>query len=151
MVEEKLHIPVMLHEVIDYLNPRPGQIIVDATLGTGGHSQEILKRITPGGRLIGIDRDEDSLAVCRKRFSEFAGSYELVQANFVDLDQVLGEQEMTSIRNTESQIGSANLPSLTTTTGASPTGNINGTIVDQKTKDIFARASALASLGNPFA
>lgn len=89
MVEEKLHIPVMLHEVIDYLDPSPGQIIVDATLGTGGHSLEILKKIIPGGRLIGIDRDEDSLAICRQRFSEFSGSYELVHANFVDLDQVL--------------------------------------------------------------
>ena len=72
-------------------------------------------------------------------------------AKLADYKRILGEQEMTSIRNTESQIGSANLPSLTTTTGASPAGNINGTIVDQKTKDIFARASALASLGNPFA
>ncbi|MFA6130031.1 MAG: 16S rRNA (cytosine(1402)-N(4))-methyltransferase RsmH [Candidatus Omnitrophota bacterium] len=89
MIEEKLHIPVMLSEVIDYLDPKPGQIIVDATLGTGGHSLEILKRITPGGRLIGIDRDEDSLAVCRQRLSEFSGSYEFVHANFVDVDQVL--------------------------------------------------------------
>jgi len=90
VVEEKLHIPVMLSEVIDYLDLKPGQIIVDATLGTGGHSLEILKRITPGGRLIGIDRDEDSLAVCRQRLSEFSGSCEFVHANFVDLDQVLG-------------------------------------------------------------
>jgi len=52
-----LHIPVMLHEVIDYLDLKPGQTIVDATLGTGGHSLEILKRITPHGNLIGIDRD----------------------------------------------------------------------------------------------
>lgn len=90
MAEEKLHIPVMLPEVIDYLDLKPGQIIVDATLGTGGHSLEILKRITPGGRLIGIDRDEDSLAVCRQRLSAFSGSCEFVHANFVDLDQVLG-------------------------------------------------------------
>jgi len=89
VLEEKLHIPVMLREVIDYLDPKPGQIIVDATLGTGGHSQEILKRITPGGRLIGIDRDEDSLAICRQRFSEFNGSFELVHGNFVDLDQIM--------------------------------------------------------------
>jgi len=89
VVEEKLHIPVMLHEVIDHLALAPGQIIVDATAGTGGHSLEILKRITPGGRLIGLDRDENSLAVCRQRLSEFGGSYELVHANFVDLDQVL--------------------------------------------------------------
>jgi len=90
VIEEKLHIPVMLREVIDYLDPRPGQIIVDATLGTGGHSLEILKRIIPGGRLIGIDRDEDSLAVCRQRLSEFSGSCEFVHANFADVDQVLG-------------------------------------------------------------
>ena len=89
MAEEKLHIPVMLREVIDYLNPRPGKIIVDATLGTGGHSFEILKRITPGGKLIGIDRDEDSLAICRKRLSEFSSSCEFVHGNFVDLDQIL--------------------------------------------------------------
>ncbi|MDD5561183.1 MAG: 16S rRNA (cytosine(1402)-N(4))-methyltransferase RsmH [Candidatus Omnitrophica bacterium] len=90
MVEEKLHIPVMLREIIDYLDPKPGQIIVDATLGTGGHGFEILKKIVPGGRLVGIDRDEDSLAICRERFNEFTGSYELVHANFVDLDKVLG-------------------------------------------------------------
>jgi len=89
VAEEKLHIPVMLREVIDYLNPRPGKIIVDATLGTGGHSFEILKRITPGGKLIGIDRDEDSLAICRKRLSEFSSSCEFVHGNFVDLDQIL--------------------------------------------------------------
>ena len=89
MLEEKLHIPVMLPEVLEYLKLAPGQTIVDATLGTGGHSLEILKRITPGGRLIGIDRDEDSLAICRQRLSQFQGSFELVHANFVDLDQVL--------------------------------------------------------------
>ncbi len=87
--EEKFHIPAMLHEAIDYLSLSPGQLIVDATIGTGGHSLEILKRITPGGKLIGIDRDEDSLNVCRERLSDFNGSFELVHASFVDLDQVL--------------------------------------------------------------
>jgi len=89
VAEETLHIPVMSYEVIDYLSLAPGKIIVDATMGTGGHSLEILKRITPAGKLIGIDRDEDSLAICRKRLSEFAGNCEFVHANFVDLDQVL--------------------------------------------------------------
>ena len=55
----------------------------------GGHALEILKRITPGGKLIGIDRDEDSLAICRKRLSEFSSSCEFVHGNFVDLDQIL--------------------------------------------------------------
>jgi 16S rRNA (cytosine1402-N4)-methyltransferase len=89
--EVNFHIPAMLHEVVDHLALMPGQLIVDATLGTGGHSLEILKRITPGGKLIGIDRDEDSLNICRQRLSDFNGSFELVHANFVDLDQVLGK------------------------------------------------------------
>ncbi len=91
MLEEKFHIPAMSREVIDYLKLKPGQVIVDATLGTGGHSLEILKSISPGGKLIGIDRDEDSLNVCRGRLSDFNSSLELVHANFVDLDQVLAK------------------------------------------------------------
>jgi 16S rRNA (cytosine1402-N4)-methyltransferase len=89
MLEEKLHVPVMLQEVLDYLKLTPGQIIVDATMGTGGHSLGILKRITPGGRLIGIDRDENSLNICRQRLAEFKGNTEFVHANFADVDQVL--------------------------------------------------------------
>jgi len=89
MLEEKLHVPVMLQEVLDYLKLAPGQTIVDATLGTGGHSLEILKRITPGGRLVGIDRDENSLEICRQRLAQFKDNLSLVHANFSDLDQVL--------------------------------------------------------------
>jgi len=91
VLEEKFHIPAMLHEVIDYLLLKPGQVIVDATIGTGGHSFEILKSISPGGKLIGIDRDEESLNVCRGRLSDFNSSLELVHANFVDLDEALAK------------------------------------------------------------
>ena len=97
MLEGALHVPVMLQEVLDYLKLAPGQIIVDATLGTGGHSLEILKRITPGGRLIGIDRDENSLAICRQRLIEFKESTEFVHANFADLDQVLANLGLEKI------------------------------------------------------
>lgn len=97
MLEAPLHIPVMLAEVIEYLKLAPGQTIVDATAGTGGHSLEILKRITPGGRLIGIDRDEDSLEICRERLSEFKDACEFVQANFSDLDRVLARLGIDSI------------------------------------------------------
>jgi 16S rRNA (cytosine1402-N4)-methyltransferase len=89
MLQDALHVPVMLQEVLDFLKLAPGQIIVDATLGTGGHAVEILKRITPQGRLIGIDRDENSLAICRQRLVEFKDSIEFVHANFTDLKQVL--------------------------------------------------------------
>ncbi len=97
MVETSLHVPVMLSEVIDYLKLAPGQVIVDATVGCGGHSLEILKKITPGGRLIGLDRDEESLDVCRRNLSEFKDSFELVHANFSDIDQVLEKQNIKNI------------------------------------------------------
>ena len=55
------HMPVMQKEALDLLRCRPGGIYVDATVGLGGHAQGILERIRPGGLLIGIDRDKESL------------------------------------------------------------------------------------------
>ncbi len=88
-MEQKFHIPVMLGEVIDYLNLAPGKIIVDATIGTGGHSKAIAERIIPGGRLIGIDRDEDSLAIARERLVDFGSTCEFVHGSFSDIDKIL--------------------------------------------------------------
>jgi 16S rRNA (cytosine1402-N4)-methyltransferase len=97
VMEERVHSPVMLAEVLEYLNPRPGQLIVDATLGMGGHSREILKRIAPGGRLIGIDRDEESLAQARSNLSDYASSCEFAYGNFSDLDTILKNLNIESI------------------------------------------------------
>lgn len=97
VAEEKFHIPVMLGEVVDYLNLGPGKVIVDATIGTGGHSKEILKRIMPGGRLIGIDRDEESLAVARERLSANSSACEFVYGNFIDLDAILKDLNIKKI------------------------------------------------------
>lgn len=85
----RLHIPVMLDEVIDHLNLKSGQTIVDATIGTGGHSEEILKRISPGGRLVGIDRDEDSLKIAKDRLKGSAAHCDFVHGNFSDIDTIL--------------------------------------------------------------
>lgn len=85
----KFHIPVMLNEAINYLNLSPGKIAVDTTMGTGGHSKAILERILPGGRLIGIDRDAESLAVSRERLREFSGSCDFIHGNFADIDTIL--------------------------------------------------------------
>ena len=62
------HTPVFLNEVIKYLNLREGSVIVDATIGTGGHSMEIAKRIAPNGVLIGIDQDESFLETLISNF-----------------------------------------------------------------------------------
>src|SRR5262249_25130725 len=51
------HRPIMVSEILEVLGPKPGEIAVDCTLGYGGHAQEILARVQPGGRLIGLDTD----------------------------------------------------------------------------------------------
>lgn len=89
MLNTKFHTPVMLREVLDYLDLRPGMTIVDATLGTAGHAEKILERILPGGGFIGIDRDEESLSIARERLSGFGSACKFVHGNFVDIDKFL--------------------------------------------------------------
>ena len=88
---KKFHLPVMFKEVVEHLNLKPGKVIVDATLGTGGHSLEILKHILPGGRLIGIDRDRESLEIAGQRLSDFKEAVDLVCADFRNIDSILAE------------------------------------------------------------
>lgn len=83
------HIPVMCREVVEYLKLRPGLTIVDATIGTAGHAMEILEKITPGGRLIGIDRDADSLLIAGERLKGFNQDVDLVHADFRSIDKIL--------------------------------------------------------------
>jgi len=79
----------MLKEIVERLNLQPGKIIVEATLGTGGHCLEILKHILPGGRLIGIDRDKESLEIAGRRLDEFKEAVSLVYADFRNIDSVI--------------------------------------------------------------
>src|SRR5260370_13773078 len=64
------HVPVLLEEVLEYLNVRPGGVICDATLGLAGHSSEIAKRLGGRGRLIGFDRDPEAMEVAKARLEE---------------------------------------------------------------------------------
>jgi len=79
----------MLDEVLNYLALKPGMVIVDATIGMAGHSQAILESILPAGRLIGIDRDQESLALARERLHNFADACEFVYGNFMDIDNIM--------------------------------------------------------------
>jgi len=89
MEERFSHSPVLLKEVIGFLNPAPGDLIIDATIGGAGHAEEILRRIIPGGMLIGIDRDEESLRIASERLKPFEGSFKLVNKNFTHIEQIL--------------------------------------------------------------
>jgi 16S rRNA (cytosine1402-N4)-methyltransferase len=64
------HVPVLLEEVLEYLNVRPGGVICDATLGLAGHSSEIAKRLGGRGKLIGFDRDPEAMAAAQVRLEE---------------------------------------------------------------------------------
>ena len=83
------HLSVLPDEVIQYLNPRPGGIYLDGTLGGGGHAGQILVRCTPGGMLIGIDQDQEALQAAGRRLAEFGTSARLVHGNFGELGQHL--------------------------------------------------------------
>jgi 16S rRNA (cytosine1402-N4)-methyltransferase len=87
----------MLDDVLGYLNLKPGKIIVDATAGTGGHSLEILKRILPGGQLICIDRDEESLRLAGERLNQYSENCSFVSANFADIDTVLKDLKIKKV------------------------------------------------------
>ena len=63
-----MHIPVLLKESTELLNPKPGDTILDATINGGGHSEEILKIIGEKGRLIGIDQDGEVLNKLREKW-----------------------------------------------------------------------------------
>ncbi len=91
------HTPVMVDEVISYLKLLPGKVIVDCTLGEGGHSEGILRKIAPGGHLIGIDQDDDALSITRLRLSRFDGAFTLVQANFQNLRDVLRKLDVRGV------------------------------------------------------
>ena len=64
------HVPVLLDEVLQYLNVRPGGVIADATVGLGGHSSEIAKRLGARGRLICFDRDQQAMELAKARMEE---------------------------------------------------------------------------------
>ena len=82
------HIPVLLNEVLEALNPQPGEVYADGTLGGGGHSGEILKRMGETGTLYGIDRDEAAIAAATERLKIYPG-FHAVHGNFHDVKELL--------------------------------------------------------------
>src|ERR1051326_1530412 len=88
-VPESGHEPVLLAEVLEQLNPRPGQVVVDCTLGRGGHAGQIVKRLSPGGTLVGIDADPRNLEFAGTQISASDAVVRLFHANFAELDDVL--------------------------------------------------------------
>lgn len=87
----------MIEEVISSLSLKHGAVVVDATVGGGGHSLEILKMIMPGGRLIGIDADSEALEITRDRLKDFNGSFLLINDNFRNIDRILSKENIKGV------------------------------------------------------
>ena len=85
------HKSVLLYETVDELNIKPDGIYVDGTLGGGGHSYEIAGRLSEGGRLIGIDQDEDAIKAAGKRLEPYMDRVTIVRNNYCNMDKVLDE------------------------------------------------------------
>ncbi len=83
------HTPVMFRETFEYLNFKPGQVIVDATLGLGGHSRGIIERLGATGILVAIDRDQESLALASEAFGSNSDKVKFAYGNFSELDTIL--------------------------------------------------------------
>jgi len=97
-----MHTPVLLKEVIEVLNPQPGEFFIDGTVGSGGHAVEIFKRVMPTGRILGIDLDKNNLEIARLKIStelriknlELRNDLILIQGNYANLPEILKNENL---------------------------------------------------------
>ena len=85
------HVPVMPDEVLALLKPEPGQIFVDGTVGGGGHARLVARAVSPGGRLIAVDRDAETLRRAEAALAEFGDAVVFVHDDFRNLSRILSE------------------------------------------------------------
>ncbi len=83
-----VHVPVLLDEVIAGLQARRGGYFIDCTVGLGGHAAAILERISPSGRLLGIDADPEAIKISQDKLSDYGEAVTLVNDNFVNLEAI---------------------------------------------------------------
>lgn len=92
------HVPVLLREVLRFLQPEAGLTVVDGTVGAAGHSREILKRVGPSGKLIGLDRDPHMLTLAANNLSEFSpNNFQLIHASYAQLESVLAGLHIAAV------------------------------------------------------
>ncbi len=87
-----VHIPVLAREILEWLNPKPGQIIVDGTVGGGGHTRLLAEQVGANGLVVGIDRDEKAIEIASKSLSGLPVN--LLAGNFSDIPEILDGLEI---------------------------------------------------------
>ena len=99
------HRSVLVAEVLAQLDPHPDGVVVDATLGAGGHAEAILEASSPSGRLLGLDRDEAALTVAGARLHRFGDRVRLRQGSFADLSEHLDRESFTNVNGIVADLG----------------------------------------------
>jgi len=100
-----MHIPVLLQEVIKFLNPQSNENFIDATVGEGGYAMAILQYTAPSGKILGIDLDEESLKVARENLSAFENRVILKQGNYKDIDQIAKKVDILPVNGIVFDLG----------------------------------------------
>jgi 16S rRNA (cytosine1402-N4)-methyltransferase len=101
------HIPVLLQPALKFLDPKPGQNFVDATLGGGGYTTALLEQVKPSGKVLSIDMDQDALVNFKSIVAKqpFAKNSILAHGNFADLAKIVEHHEFTDIQGIVADIG----------------------------------------------
>src|SRR5688500_16433701 len=116
---ENIHATVLLNEAVDALDVRPGGVYVDATVGLGGHTEEILRRQTEA-RVIAIDQDPAALELAKQRLAGGAlGRVTFVKANFAELPGVLDDLNVGAVDGIVADLGISSLQLDTASRGFS--------------------------------
>ncbi len=93
---EQIHIPVLLKEVLEYLDPKPGDVIFDGTLGGAGHTAAIFKAIAPTGKLIAVDHDSQAISTAARLFKGCSNIF-FSKGNFADIRNIIKKFEIKNI------------------------------------------------------
>jgi 16S rRNA (cytosine1402-N4)-methyltransferase len=99
------HVPVMLSEVIQALDPRPGGRYIDCTLGNGGHARAILDASAPSGRLLGLDADPQAIEIARQALAGALHRAVLVNSNFVHVAEVAAQHAFLAVQGIVMDLG----------------------------------------------
>jgi 16S rRNA (cytosine1402-N4)-methyltransferase len=103
------HRPVLLHPLIESLQPRPGLTYIDGTLGAGGYVAAFLERVRPGGTILAIDRDAAAVAAARQRFAADAPTVIVEQGDFAAMETIAAAHHLTSVDGVMLDLGISSL------------------------------------------
>ena len=92
-----MHIPALQKEILKYLEPKPNQNFIDATIGEGGHALAVLERTSPSGKLLGIDWSPETIENCKLKIKSFKKRAILVCDNFVNLKEIVKREKFLAV------------------------------------------------------